>query len=923
MQAPLLALLAVAQLAQLPRPVGASNGTGSAAPPPDPNSYGMDIWQSIAAGLRQSVDATLVFGNGTTPAQMAQSQVRLLVACAVFVLFGALCIPVWLFVSTRCMGRPRAEDKVDLENHDKRYMAVGVLAGAAAAVAVCAITGIRGSASFNDSVIALNGSVAGLLDDVNTTIGSIPDVIDRSTYELSYGLNLTVDAVIYAAINVTVVEAALGSPRTGPGPGYTLIQDIRTLADISTNLTANGTYIDALVKRLVEVVGNLTIEFQQLNGNLSAMNGVFNSTNPPFQYQLTQKLPIFNVNTTLGNATDILNTARNNPLMTPITQVLGAIPNFTSIYSSVAPTFYNLTAVVDGVISGKTRGIKGTISTQIDAAGVTAQNQSAGFVQKVDPILEQIRNMSVAIFESGGDGGGGGAVRYAAIMETVMIVVLVLSGVMMLAVVLSVVWKFPMGLRLTLFEVALLAMICFVAGAVLFAMAYLVGQGCYMFEQKNSTLVAQFDASAGASFKAFVAGRDKCISDPSRSLLSFADDLGTNLTNQINFTNYAMSAFDSFNLNAIQSINITDFLPAMSSPLLNDSTTAIINGLTGALDVSPFAQLGALNLTAIRDAAVNISATLASLLSSAGQPSASGFTVTPSSAGPLAENEMGQFLTTWNATLGLLGNVIQGVGDLIVAVHTFSDIVAGVENGILSGADLSMTMPALFNSTEQILTFYAGQVVQNVTAVVPNAKSLLLGFTNNEFDRAASSLPCHGIMSDTMTVQDGVCKSMSESLDILYLSFLLCGLAMFVCMSCMGPITNRIASRGLDPTGVVPRKGAAGSGRDDGSMSTLSSSSMNTLMNERRGKTFGKATPKIKDTKHVDELLPTEEPWNVAATATMLAADLEADAAMAAEAVAAPTTGLRPGQDIPFDVYRGRSTGEISQNYVFLDESRK
>ena len=79
----------------------------------------------------------------------------------------------------------------------------------------------------------------------------------------------------------------------------------------------------------------------------------------------------------------------------------------------------------------------------------------------------------------------------------------------------------------------------------------------------------------------------------------------------------------------------------------------------------------------------------------------------------------------------------------------------------------------------------------------------MLAATSTTMSNVEENLPCEPLLRKTQTIQNFICSDLTMSLDAFWLSLIFSGLSMFVCLSLMGCISNRLAHRRTIGAGLM------------------------------------------------------------------------------------------------------------------------
>ncbi|KAJ3416455.1 hypothetical protein HDV05_001613 [Chytridiales sp. JEL 0842] len=802
------------------------------------SSAGMDVWISFAGSMKNTYLGLPSSAVGLDAQMVVKTKTNLIVAVAFLVIVAVASIPVAIVVGQCCIGRPR---DFYTPFSKKTYASTLTLILCCVSVVVTLITGIRSSASMYTALTNLNGTVNTLTTDARSTVTSLPQVLNAVVQNVSAGLNTTVDNVV-RQVNVTELQMRLGD-GTVNGPGTVLMTSLKTLADSVEAIKVAGAQINPQILRMVGSVNALRTNITAFTAQVNQLNGNFNATTKAgVRYNLRRPVPNFDptidslLQQLAANLTEATSGTWNNSLT-----ALYTLPNLTLTYYQNLPLLYNISSTFYRAADPPLLSIKSNLASEVTKTGNQVLNQTSDIRQKALDVIDQLSSTVSPYFEKGGP-----VEKYYAIAAAVVPALLTTSTISMGLVVLFIVIRKPVGLQILLAPIVLLTLALILLGAGLLVTSIALSDGCNVATDPDSKFLTTVSEDLGAKTRSFFAARDTCLAPASRmSLLDVGTYFGLNAS-LVNFTAQAIPAVESFNIQNLTSFNTSTIFPASTALAIGTTVNNSLTQLASAVfpDFGAFAPSALLVLTTLSNISTSLNS-MSNLRSTNTVGFLNLFAPTPA-AKTLSLADVSAFSSSLNSTDAAADALNRDAASLAGSFATLQGLVNNVMGAI---GRIQVAAPQLlegYNNCSNIVTTFVGQAQTQLVGYVPTAKQQLYTVTNNAEMIVDTSLPCQPLMYSSVALQNSVCRSFSATLDAMWLSFIVCGFSLFVCLCFMGCYANRLASR--------PRK-TMERGRQSsmGSEHSLAGPEAKIEGGKKEKKAFGKATPKIVSSRAMDQ----------------------------------------------------------------------
>ncbi|KAI8831252.1 hypothetical protein BC829DRAFT_116046 [Chytridium lagenaria] len=476
------------------------------------------------------------------------------------------------------------------------------------------------------------------------------------------------------------------------------------------------------------------------------------------------------------------------------------------------------------------------------SSGLKASTESVNSTAAFQEDVEEWRRVVAKYMD---DGKGGGVLYYNGIRAIVTPLLFASAALMMILIVTSTVVKVPFLVHIALPNITILTFLMLLIGAGFFAVAVVLGDGCHLVVQERGAVLSNMYNTK--TVENFFAARDQCLSDPSRSLVQFASQIGVNME-AINLTVAAAPTIDELDLSKFPRLNLTDIIPGTVTAFREQSITELFTSINETLGLNFFAPLRTFNFTTTQRSLATLKASLAPFIGSPSDYASTQISTVPNSTTVLRDFDLDEFDVIVRNIIALQSGLERNVNAIVEAIEKTIDAVNGMSIGIERGQSAGGGVPVYLNATLALLNQFSDEVNRNIPRFTPVAKSMLYEIVNANYERALAKLPCENLASETLVLQQSVCVGISESFDIMWFAFMACGVSLLICLSCLGCITNRLVT-GIPPWSQTIKR--------DASMSTISTSS-GTLFNDGRRRKFGKAEYTLKPVKNADDLLPED-----------------------------------------------------------------
>ncbi|KAJ3218914.1 hypothetical protein HDU67_003553 [Dinochytrium kinnereticum] len=756
------------------RAVSPDSSTNFSTPALSSNGgWGIEIWSSAAAGIRKMFQGSFGSKDSSVTAQrILMGYIRSLVLMGFLILSAFASIAVAIIVSCFCLGKPRKS--MSLGDQDRTYVSIGAVVVSTFAIFVCIITGIRGSAYLTTSINTFSDTLTVVPLHVRSSLDKVPRIINDTVDVLSSNLNNTIDAGVFMAVDVQRMARALGSYDSINGPGTNLLDSLRILTWLVGNFTANTTEMNSLAVNISVDSNTFYRDLAYLQRNITQINLSWASiANPTLRFELLEKLPTVNSTpevSTLSNSV----TASSSNAITPASQTLSSLPDFPGIYATIDPLFQNVSDTINNLARNYTDGPKIEIGEKILEAGRKARVESVNVTVDIQEDVDGWKNDIMRYLD---DGKGGGILYYNGIRAVVTALLFASAGLMITLIVVSIFVKKPIIVSIALPNMAILTFLFLVIGAVFFMLAVILSD---VVTEKGAVITS---LSKNNMVENFFVGRDQCIENPTKSLVSFARQVGVN-TDALNLTMAAAPSIEALNLSAIANLNFSTILPPALSIFRNQSIPALFSSLNSTLRLDLFAPLRSSNLSILLQSIENIKITTNSFR---GGPSnyTNRMVSIPAGAAVTAADLQGFDRALSNVVLMTesVERSVRGVEDGVRRIVRMVDYMA---EGVRIGQNVGESVPVYLNATLNLLNQFSQEINQNVGPIIvistwfntthdrhqvnryaPIAKRMLYDSINSDYEKAISELPCNVLAADTVVLQDSVCVGVNESFDIM------------------------------------------------------------------------------------------------------------------------------------------------------------
>ncbi|KAJ3108569.1 hypothetical protein HDU97_000851 [Phlyctochytrium planicorne] len=614
--------------------------------------------------------------DNITAFTIIMAYIRSIVVSAFMIVLAISSIPIGIIVSKCCIGKPRKT--VTLEDQDRTYVSIGAIVGTTFAVYVCIVTGIRGSMNLTTSIRSVDNAVDVIPSHVNRTLNRVPTVINDAIGNLATDVNKTIDTGVFMNIDVPTLVSALGTSDSS-GPANSLLGGLQVLAYLVTNFTANTTLVTYYASNVSSSADSFNRDLVYLQRNITLLNNAFTSpVNRNIQFELKIDIPTIASTSTITIIASNLNAAVSTAIG-PTNANLQSLPNYPSLLATATPVMNDLNGTILSLIQNTTASPKADISSKILVSGQRAQTQAGNVTDDISAKVDDFRINLARYFD---DGKGGGILYYNGIRGIVTPLLLASAGLFVTLIVLATIIKVPMIVSVSLPNITMLSFLLLVIGSLFFLTAVILSDGCYLVFQDKSSFISSVANFNATSLQNFFTERDQCISDPTRSLITFAKRIGVN-TDGLNITVAAAPSIESLDLSSIPNINFANVIPTTVSAIQAQNIPDLFAKLNSTLRLDLFAPIGNNNLTNIQQSIRNLKTALAPFT---GTPDtyASLLNSTPNGT-VLGANDVQDFDRLVKNAIALQTSLERNINLITDSLAKTLDVVNGMSAGIAVG----------------------------------------------------------------------------------------------------------------------------------------------------------------------------------------------------------------------------------------------
>ncbi|KAI9344800.1 hypothetical protein DFJ73DRAFT_644429 [Zopfochytrium polystomum] len=817
---------------------------------------GFDIWSSIGSGVRNAI----VVAPTTAPGRLDSKDLLnknlnwLSLACVV-IFVGLAAVPLAVIICCCCLNRPVTKT---ITQSTRSYLTIVGLLLIVTSSLIALITGIEASFLITSALKSTKATADTLILQGQATVSILPNISRSAVANVSSNAQNVVDSV-YGIVDIGAFQTQLVGPN-GTGPAELLISTSSDLMDGIQKVRDEAASLDAQINQLAAALTRLKTDLSLLSQNMTKLNGPLPATTQKnIYYKLRNTFPtdgFAKIDEALSNMTGAVGEFVKTPVSSRLKQ-LDSIPDLSAVRTYLAPVVDDLRATVERLV---TDPVKAEVAERI-------QNASVSAVQGVDDFA---LSAGVQLGTAGSTVSDQGEVvrRYDGMRATVAIAALALSSFTVALVVVFVVLRLAPAMKITVFLLAFSSFFLLMLAAISFASTGAAGEVCTVATDKDARFLSAVNVDLGTKFRNFHSARAACLDGRATSLVDVALTLGVS-PSALNLTQAAVPVIEGYNFSSYTTINIGVIIPDDVQSVARKLDNYTSGSVASSLSFGKLTDLDSFNASAIMAATSKLQSSIQSLQTAQNNsPNDVLAAVAPVNASAkITVDDLASLTAALEQTLAAQAQTDSDVQIVQAFVASLRLNVSAANDTVLGVQSLPQLLKSLYDQVFDMTNAFTSSASRNLTAFIPTIKQQLYNVTDTAMDNVKARLECTAIMGQTQNLQNYACRDLTQALDALWLSFLTSGASLFVCLSCMGCITNRLARRrqsleGVDGGDVDDRL----SGRPDAegnfpSSDTLTSST--SLVGGGNGsdgdkskrRHFGKSDPGIGNFKHPDEAL--------------------------------------------------------------------